>query len=534
MHVQRRTTSAWPRLVLVAMGLCVAAVEGSALVVLPWALLVLALDLSTGWLVEHRPRSAVGIHPALALEVLAAGILGTAIGVDLSGTRGLLPLLLVPAFRAGVCAGRVLTVIVVALSGLLMFGVDRFDGGSAPAPDLSSSVLWLGLALATGLIGAWVRGVESAPAHARAAQDAAALLRRLGSPADTMDGSVDAPACAELMLAELGRAVLLRRAAVLVGLCAGPAVPLAVRGCEQVPWPDPDQDGSPLHGVWSSGTSLVTSWASDGVERSILATVLHDAEGGQIGALVADREGCQPFTPRDLAAMEKVVQTHGGNIDLALSFAALREHAGMEERERLAGEMHDGIAQELVALGYRIDIVRRQLRSELPRLSGPLDAVRADLTHVLADVRLRIADLRLAVRPDRGLGAIIGDRLQRFGATSELSVTLRLDETGFRLPAHTETALYRLLLHVLEDARHAPGATEVEVNLTVAAPQAFLRISHDGCSELRQERLAQHPLTGLGGEILVDQLPDRGVVVQVYLHRSRGSAPRPLTPERIS
>lgn len=528
--------STWPRVVLVAVSISIGAIEHNLLWVAPFALLVLALDLLAGWLLENQHHDGPGVHPALALEVVAAAVLGVAIGPDMmTSSRGLLPLLILPAFRAGEYAGRLFGVAIVALSGVLILGVASLTSGHRGAPEYDSAVLWLGLALVVALVGGWFRGVESAQSKVqpRAAQEAAALLRRLGTLADAMEGGFDAPASAELMLRELARSVRVRRAAVLVGSAGDPAVPLAVRGCERVPWPDPGKQESPVHAVWRAGASVVTNWSTGDNERSVLAVALLDADGRQIGALVADREGSLPFTRQDLTQMESVVHTHGGSIDVALSFAALREHAGMEERERLAREMHDGIAQELVALGYRIDIVRRQVKQELPNLAIPMDALRADLTLVLADLRLRIADLRLAVRPDRGLGAVIGDRLQRFGTTSGLSVGLRLNETGFRLPAHTETALYRLFLRVLDDARHAPGATTVDVNLTVAAPQVFLLICHDGQSDLRQERLAQNSLTSIGGEVVVDRLPHGGVVVQAYLHRSAISGTRPLTQERI-
>ena len=526
--------STWPRLVLVAICISIGALNHTLWWVAPCALLVLALDLVAGWLLENNPHRGPGVHPALLLEVVAAVVLGVAIAPDMTAP-GLLPLLILPAFRAGEYAGRLFGVSLVALCCLLIFGLGRVDGKPPGPPAIDTAILWLGLALVVTLAGAWLRGIEAAQAQAqpRAAQEAAALLRRLDTLADAMDGGFDAPASAELMLRELAASVTVRRAAVLVGSAADPAVPLAVRGCERVPWPDPSKDHSPLHDVWRAGASLVTTWSVEDVQRSVLAVPLLDADGAQIGALVADREAALPFTRQDLAEMEQVAYTYGGNVDVALSFAALREHAGMEERERLAREMHDGIAQELVALGYRIDIVRRQAKAHAPHVTEPLDEVRADLTQVLADLRLRIADLRLAVRPDRGLGAVIGDRLQRFGATSNLSVTLRLNETGFRLPAHTETALYRLFLHVLEDARHAPGATAVEVTLTVAAPQAFLRISHDGESDLLPERLAENPLSPVGGEVIVDQLPRGGVVVQAYLHRSAISGPRPLTREKM-
>ena len=64
--------------------------------------------------------------------------------------------------------------------------------------------------------------------------------------------------------------------------------------------------------------------------------------------------------PADLLdATSAVARQHQGLIAVALAFGGLRERAGIEERERLARQIHDGIAQELVALGFRVDRLKR-------------------------------------------------------------------------------------------------------------------------------------------------------------------------------
>ncbi len=521
---------------VVAVGVFVGVIEGYTVVVLPTGLALLALDrLAVEWLARTSPRVTPHVHPAVVLELAGAALVAAVIGYDLSAAHGLLPMLLVPALRVGEYAGRALASWVVCCTAVLVFSLDRFVGPGSGPSERANAILWLVLALVTGLVGARVATMErdqqeSAP---RAAQEAAALLRRLDTLAGSMDAGFDVPASAELMIHALGRATTVRRCAVLVGAGDQPAVPLALRGSGRVPWPGPDTEGSPLQHTWRTGEPTIDAWPCEMGTRSLLAVPIRDSDGAPIGILVADREGSMPFDEREVAAAEEVVAKHGPNLDVALSFTSLREHAGMEERERLAREMHDGIAQELVALGYRIDVARRQFAEQLPHTPNPMDDLRRDLTHVLSGLRLRIADLRVAVRPDQGLGAVIGSRLQRFGTANDLSVSLRLNETGFRLPAHTETVLYRLFLKVLDDARHAPGATGLDVSLHVTAPQAFLRISHDGASELHQRLFDDHPLTELGGSIVVDRLSGAGVIVQVFLRNPSRREVAPLTHERM-
>ena len=531
------STGTWLRSAVVCFVLAISFVLGQGLAVLPWALLILAVDLAVGRLLASDNLRARR-NEAFALLMVGAILAGVALWINAAPLPGAFMLLLVPAYRAGEVWGRRATLLAVLLST----GAASIGGWTTHRLDpvfISYLIQWAAMALMVGVLGAWstfLREQNAAPRSFTpgAAREAALLLRRLGTLAESIDGGFDAPASAELLLDALDARVRSARRGVLVGFGSDPAVPFALRGAERAPWDEPTVDQSLLGQAWRSGESLVgLRTDGSGDERALMAIVLRDNSGERIGVVVLDRSATRPFSGNDFKAAAEVGEIHSGNLDVALIFAALRERAGYEERERLAREMHDGIAQELVAVGYRIDVLRRQAKAEAPGLSTSLNTLRDDLSGVLVDLRLRISDLRIAVRPDQGLGAIVGARLQRFGSSTGLGVVLRLNESGFRLPAHVESLIYRLVLDGLADVRHAPGATSVDLTLDVEAPQAFLRIKHDGLSALRQEDFADHPLTALGASIVVDSTATSGVVLQMYLRQHRSAELAPLITERI-
>jgi hypothetical protein len=127
---------------------------------------------------------------------------------------------------------------------------------------------------------------------------------------------------------------------------------------------------------------------------------------------------------------------------------------------------------------------------------------------------------------------VVGARLQQFGAATGLTVGLRLSESTYRLPAHLETLIYRLILDVLNDARNAGGVTAIEVHLDVKAPQAWLHITHDGESRLVADSFLDHPLTALDAEIEV-QPGVKGVVVTLALNDRWPKHLPYLVPERM-
>ncbi|MDQ1484254.1 MAG: hypothetical protein QOF35_2330, partial [Actinomycetota bacterium] len=408
------------RSAIVALAIAVGSLSHSVVGILPWALLVMTLDLVAGSLLGLDPgHSRTRRRQALLVTLVGAVVAGYAIASSPAST---LPpdmlLLLIPAFRAGEVRRFPGALAAVAVSMTVVLGIAK-SVGTLTTAYLTTNLQWAILALALGFLGAWTAQLTERRAQPRpntpAAHEAARLLRRLSDLAGALDGGFDAPAAAELLLHAVHDKIPGSRMAVLVGVGSEPAVPLALRGIDRLPWPSPTTADSVIGRVWRTGHAEAGFWTSLNEERSIAAAALRDSDGDRIGIVVVDRFAWAPFVEEDLQALVDLAQGHSANVDVALIFAALRQHAAFEERERLAREMHDGIAQELVALGYRIDVAHRQAATMAPQFAPTLKEARADLSRVLTDLRLRIADLRLAVRPDQGLGAVVGARLQQFG-----------------------------------------------------------------------------------------------------------------------
>jgi signal transduction histidine kinase len=536
-----------PRSAIVATAIAVGSIghdphgAPDVLVVLVWVLSILVLDVIAGNLLGFGPgQSMARRNQALLVTLVGAVVAGAAIAAGQSSyvstlSPGML-LLLIPALRAGEVRGRLAAVATVAVSMVVALGAAQVRG-TLTTTFVSSNLQWAVVAIGLGLVGAWTAQLAERRSRPRspatsAAKEAARLLRRLNDLAGAIDGGFDAPAAAELLLHAVNDKIPGSRMAVLVGVGSEPAVPLALRGIDRVPWPSPTTADSVIGRVWRTGVAEAGLWAAASEERAIAAAPLRDSDDARIGIVVIDRLGSNPFPDEDLQVLADLALGHSANVDVALIFASLRQHAAFEERERLAREMHDGIAQELVALGYRFDVARRQATTNAPEFAPTLEEARADLSRVLTDLRLRIADLRLAVRPDQGLGAVVGARLQQFGAATGLTVGLRLSESPYRLPAHMETLIYRLILDVLNDARNAPGVTGIEARLDVNAPQAWLQISHDGDSHLAEDAFRDHPLVALGATIEV-QPGAGGVTVSLALNEGSPQHLPHLVPERM-
>ncbi len=79
----------------------------------------------------------------------------------------------------------------------------------------------------------------------------------------------------------------------------------------------------------------------------------------------------------------------------ALAFDEVRDLVTDDERQRLAREIHDGVAQEVASLGYVVDELAAMTND--PDVATGLKQLRGELSRVVTDLRLSIFDLRTEV-----------------------------------------------------------------------------------------------------------------------------------------
>lgn len=474
------------RLGLAVVGLLMAAALDLGAAVLPWTLLVLGLDI-VATLILRGSTTPAARGEAISVLVGASAMAGVAYG--LTGVASLL-LLPVVAYHCGLMIGRraiIWTVGVAAVAETVV--VATRDGIAELGHNFELS--WLLTGVIFVLLGAW--SLQLSESHEELdkarAREASALIRRLEEVTGSIGTGLDAPALGDSALREL-RALLAVERTSLIANDDGWPVPIALTGATRFPWREPTREDSALHSAWTSGGSDSTEFFDGRRTRQLLCVSLGDSESRPVGLFVADRHG-DAFTDGDRAAIQGLADRWGPLLEATLLFARLRRSVALEERNRLAREMHDGVAQELAALAYRADAVALLVGQEDPRARSAAGSLRDEIRAVVKGVRGHISDLRMIERPDRSLGAILGVAVQDLAATTDLRTELSMRETGMRFPADVELQLHHLVERVLADARRAPGATRVTLDVTLESPNALIRVEHDGPTHVTDATFAK-------------------------------------------
>jgi signal transduction histidine kinase len=481
----------------------VAVVTESMRGVLPWLLLVVAIDLVivalNGMPVARRGVMESLVTTLLAFSAAAAGAAFALVGV------GAALIILIPAYHAGTRYGRfgfLLTSTVGGATFLLAEAVFQPEGG------ITAGLLpWILAASVLGVLGAWNQRLAAEQAEADsdpAAREAIELIERLHDLSAQMATGLDAPASATLALDMLAAEVPSTRSAVLVTGDAEHLVPVALRGSTRAPWSVAEQVAELLHQGPSGWKPTEISFTDDlGPRKALLVPC--GLGNGSTAVLVAERPKGQAFTAQERQCAAEITQRVAPTIQAGLLFGALRQVATIEERGRIARDIHDGIAQELAALGYRIDALRMQASGAATPMRDGLDALRGSLGDVMADLRMDITELRLAERPGSGLGAVLGAAVQSFGSVTGVRTTVTVSGGQRRLDPRLEILVHRLVMDVLADAQ-ASGARNASVTLTTSiVGPAKVEITHDGNPRTARRTYRDPDVDGLDAYLVVQE-----------------------------
>lgn len=181
------------------------------------------------------------------------------------------------------------------------------------------------------------------------------------------------------------------------------------------------------------------------------------------------------------------------------SYVMLVTHALEDERKRIARELHDEAAQNVV-------IIRRSLAAL--RASVDNHAAAAELGELselagqtIAGIRRFSRDLRPPTLDELGLASALDQLVIQVRERSTLAAQLRVSGPPRRLPIETELAVFRIgqaAIHNVE--RHASAAT-VDVGLTFEPDRVRLEVTDDGCGFEPPQNLASLPEAGKLGLI---------------------------------
>ncbi|MGR9473349.1 sensor histidine kinase [Rhizobium leguminosarum] len=197
-----------------------------------------------------------------------------------------------------------------------------------------------------------------------------------------------------------------------------------------------------------------------------------------------------------------------------------------QERQRVALDLHDGSAQLVAGLSYRLQDLAARI-GDAHALKPEIDQLAALARHSVADLRAAIADLRPPELDDLGVAAALRTRLD---AIDDLQVVADLDAAADRWPASTGIIFYRVAQEAITNViKHAEASRLVVRLFEDGAGEAHLEVIDDGkgIGELRHPQMRGGRLGIVG---MRERLALLGGRIEISVGSSGGTHVRATAP----
>jgi signal transduction histidine kinase len=248
--------------------------------------------------------------------------------------------------------------------------------------------------------------------------------------------------------------------------------------------------GTASHSVLKSGSPLIVRPGSGDMYESFVAeagltvgvqmVVPLVGHGAIEGTVILNRSDEEPsFDAADLKLLESFASQATLAIDYVRAQDQARQLAVVEERRRIARDLHDEPVQALIYLARRLESMAME-----PSVKGPaakqLEQTRELAVAVVDGLRQLTEGLRSEILEQEGLPAALEELGDRFRSKTGVEVEVSVRGPARRWPPELERSLLRVAQEALSNVERHAMARRVRLDLTARTGRLKLRIADDG------------------------------------------------------
>jgi signal transduction histidine kinase len=212
-------------------------------------------------------------------------------------------------------------------------------------------------------------------------------------------------------------------------------------------------------------------------------------------------------------------------IDNARLYGRSQRLAVLEERQRIARELHDSVSQALYGIGLGARTARALLDRDPDQAIEPVEYVLSLAEAGLAEMRALIFELRPDALAQEGLMSALGKRAAALHSRYGVDVETDLGPEP-QLPLEVKETLYRVAQEALNNVIKHARAHRVVVQLAQEGETFLLSVEDDGIGFDPQDEHPGHMglhtmrerIEEIGGTLVIDSAPGRGARLHARVH----------------
>src|SRR5690606_3651621 len=276
------------------------------------------------------------------------------------------------------------------------------------------------------------------------------------------------------------------------------------------------------------GETTEVSWYCPTVARKVqaAAVVPLQFDGNVVGGIWIGYFGQPRLAHGQMQSLGYLADQVIIALQQATMAAQLQSAATVEERTRIAREMHDGLSQILGYLGLQVQTIESFVsQGDQERALAELSRTRANVKAAHADVRDNILSLRTTLSGQTGFVPALAEYIRGFGLQSGLNVQL-VDDTHCELGLSplAEVQIVRVIQEALTNVRKHARAERVEVRLWIEGDHFWAAVHDDGQGFAVDEagdgssfglETMRERMQGVNGRLEVLSAPGQGTEVRL-------------------
>ena len=246
-----------------------------------------------------------------------------------------------------------------------------------------------------------------------------------------------------------------------------------------------------------------------------------------LGVLDIESTEVDAFGEADLFTAQTLADQLAVALENARLYEETRQLAVMDERNRMAREIHDTLAQGFTGIILQLEAAEQALSEKPSELERHLSQAQNLARKSLAEARRSVWNLRPQALEQLPLAEALGQEVDRFNKETGINVRFTVSGDRCDLLPEVETGLLRICQESLANVRKHAKTSDVEVNLTFNESVIELRVSDNGVGfkpdttdKVRKKRGAfgligmRERARGLGGSFEVESKKGKGTLVR--------------------
>ena len=201
----------------------------------------------------------------------------------------------------------------------------------------------------------------------------------------------------------------------------------------------------------------------------------------------------------------------------------IENQATLEERNRIAREIHDSVGHYLTAQSIQLENTAVFLERDSNKAANHLAKARQLGKEALASIRSSVATLRKESVPQKSLAARIEELVIDFKTNTNIAIASKIN-LPLPITAEVITAVYRIVQEALTNITKHSRATKVDLNLEAEAGKILLSIQDNGCGFNPKHNTTGFGLQGmqertavLKGKLEIISQSDRGCEIKAEI-----------------